>query len=192
MNIDKQEIKKSNIYTKKGDNGCSSLYNNEKRDKDDIIFEALGTLDELNATIGIIREYIKNLEDIDNFLIIIQRNIFDIGAAVATPRTSSNENKIEKTRFNKENIEILEKNIDKLDSELTPLTRFILPSGGLSSSFTHLARTICRRSERIIVSLYKNEDIEQEILKYLNRLSDYLFVLARWLAYKNKKEELYY
>jgi len=175
------KIKKSYLYTKTGDDGTSSLYSGERRSKSDIVFEALGTIDELNSFIGLSIEFCKN-QELTEQLRIIQHLLFKIGAHIATPRDSNSEKKIELTQFNPNYITDLEQWIDHLDSQLSPLTHFILPGGGLFSSHLHVARTICRRAERLLILLAKTQQIDNSINIYINRLSDYLFVCARYLS----------
>ena len=190
--MNKRKIK---VYTKTGDKGTSSLYNLERRTKDDPIFEALGDTDELNAAIGIAREFcIQSNNGLNKKLIEIQSRLMDIGSAIATPISSnkSNESKIKHVEFDTENITNLEEWIDELDESLPALRNFILPSGGLSSSHLHLARAICRRCERHVVPLKNNNDITDSVSIYLNRLSDFLFVAARYAAQYDKQSEIVY
>lgn len=169
------------VYTKTGDKGTTSLYGGTKVSKGDIRIEAYGTVDELNSAIGLIRNgEIKNMY-IDQ-LIAIQKNLFHLGAELATPLDkqflANGKSRLPKIIIEKD-IEELENWIDQMEEELPPLTHFILPGGNLCASHAHLSRCICRRAERITVVLGENEEIRAEVLKYLNRLSDYLFVLAR-------------
>jgi len=185
------DYKRSKIYTKTGDKGTSSLYNGERRNKDDLVFEALGAIDELNAALGVAREYCTIQDNgIDSYINEIQSRLFDVGSSIATPRTNSPAIKLAKTSFDEENVTTLEKWIDTIDANLPPLKNFILPSGGLASSHLHVARTICRRAERRVVSLSRaEEEVEESICKYLNRLSDFLFVAARLSSMKEGKPE---
>lgn len=162
-------MRKSTIYTKTGDDGKSSLLFGERRSKSDKIFEVLGDLDELSAHIGLVCEYLNNRRSIEEFLKDIQSRLLDIGADLAGLPC-----------FNPENIGILEKEIDSIDLELPILKNFILPGGGLASSHAHLARSVCRRFERHLVRT--SDERFKDILIYINRLSDYLFVLARYMS----------
>lgn len=162
-------MRKSTIYTKTGDDGKSCLLFGERKYKYDETFEALGDLDELSAIIGLVCEYLNNRRSIEEFLKDIQSRLLDIGADLAGLPC-----------FNPENITILENEIDTLDIELPPLKNFILPGGGLASSHAHLARAICRRFERHLVKI--NNENFKHIIVYINRLSDYLFVLARYMS----------
>ncbi len=165
------------IYTKKGDSGMTSLFGGMRLSKSDIRIEAYGTIDELNSFIGLLIAEIIN-DDINNKLLRIQKRLFDIGAILAT-----NPDKPELIRpFNENEITFLEEEIDSMESELEPLKNFILPSGSKIISLTHIARTVCRRAERRIVAIPDEEKRYILIIKYINRLSDYLFVLSRKLA----------
>ena len=183
------------IYTKTGDKGTSSLYNLERRPKDDAIFEALGDTDELSASIGIAREYCTECDNgLNAKLVEIQSRLIDIGSAIATPMSSekSNESKRQRVAFDEHNALDLESWIDELDATLPALRNFILPSGGHSSSHLHLARAICRRCERRIVALRRNGDVSDAVSIYMNRLSDFLFVAARFAAQHEQKQEIVY
>eukprot|EP00981_Chlorochromonas_danica_P008185 scaffold2042_cov175-Ochromonas_danica.AAC.7 len=177
--------RKSPIYTRTGDKGIG-----ERRPKSDLIFHALGNQDELNASIGIAIEHcLEKNNNLSEMLIEIQSRLFDLGAAVATPLTCGNEKKVNYTRFPAEFTNQLEQWIDEIDSQLVPLNYFILPSGGLSSAHLHLSRTICRRAERSVVELIEDNIVDAEVGRYLNRLSDFLFVAARKAAAHEDKKE---
>ncbi|MFA6916722.1 MAG: cob(I)yrinic acid a,c-diamide adenosyltransferase [Parachlamydiales bacterium] len=170
------------IYTKTGDAGETSLFTGKRVSKADAFIAALGAIDECNSAIGLsIAAFPKDIsfDSLREELIIIQHALFDVGAAVATPRTQAVESKLQKTRFDTEATNFLESWIDKHEHELPKLKAFILPGGHPAGATLHLARTICRRAERHAVPLYQNADITEEVLIYLNRLSDYLFVAAR-------------
>lgn len=182
--------KKSSIYTRTGDSGTTSLYNGERRPKTDLIFHALGNVDELNAALGISKEYCLQVQNgIDEKIIEIQSRLFDLGAAIATPINNSSEEKLKYTEFPAKHTKILESWIDQYDSNLPPLKNFILPSGGFSSTHLNMARAVCRRAERSTVILLEEGLIDKEVSKYLNRLSDFLFVAARYSAFKEGKQE---
>ncbi|MGB6083284.1 cob(I)yrinic acid a,c-diamide adenosyltransferase [Moheibacter sp.] len=180
------------VYTKTGDKGTTSLYGGVKVSKNHIRIDAYGTVDELNSAIGLIRSSeIKS--DSKNQLIQIQKNLFHVGAELATPPEklflANGKSRLPKL-IEEADIEELEIWIDRMEEELPPLMHFILPGGNLASSHTHLCRCICRRGERITVALREVEETREEILKYLNRLSDYLFVLARKIAQDAGHEEI--
>ena len=184
--------KKSMLYTRTGDQGMSSLYNGERRAKTDPIFDALGEQDELCAAIGIAREYCHISQNgLSPMLIDIQSRLFDLGACVATPRNDkSSPDKIVYTTFSARHTEQLEAWIDALDAEMNPLTTFIIPSGGLSSTHLHMARVVCRRAERAVFPLVMLGQIDQEVGRYLNRLSDLLFAAARVAASREGHAEI--
>ncbi|XP_023244654.1 cob(I)yrinic acid a,c-diamide adenosyltransferase, mitochondrial-like [Centruroides sculpturatus] len=176
-------IQASLIITKTGDKGTSLTFTGERRQKDDDIFEALGTLDELSCAIGIAREYLTESSNIiETELIKVQCTLQDLASSVATPKSTARTAHLERTEFDKELIQELEQWIDTHTEHLPPLKNFILPSGGKASSYLHMARSICRRAERRIIPLYKCEEIDGALLKYINRLSDYLFTVARFAA----------
>ena len=181
-------VKLDKIYTKGGDDGYTSIVGGKRVKKSSIIIEAISNVDELNATLGLIINY--SISKQKKILQNIQNDLFDMGADLATP-FNKKKNTI---RLSISQTVYLEKEIDKINAKLKPLTSFILPGGSKISSLYHLARTICRRCEISIVKLSEKTKINLEILKYINRLSDLLFVLARqtnkkvvlWNPLKNK------
>ena len=188
---DTKKRKKSTLYTKTGDKGNSSLYNGERRPKTDVVFEVLGNQDELCAILGIARHYCEiNDNGLHEIIAEIQSRLFDLGAAVATPVQTSSEDKKNYTTFSPLFTAQLEAHIDHLDSLLPPLNQFRIPSGGLSSVHLNHARTVCRRAERSVVPLVAAEQVDLEVGRYLNRLSDFLFAAARTAAHREGKEEL--
>jgi cob(I)alamin adenosyltransferase len=190
------QIKKSSIYTRTGDKGQTSLYNGQRRTKADIIFEAVGTVDELTVAIGKCYLHIDDwIIDIKEMLIAIQGRLMDIGSSLATPRdTTSSASKLKRVQFPSTALEILEKEIDRLDSKLPTLKNFILPSGCALACELHTCRIICRRTERLVVAIYNEnpDSIEEPIMSYLNRLSDYFFVAARYANHVAGEEEIIY
>lgn len=163
------------IYTKTGDKGTTSLFGGKRVSKDSLRIDAYGTVDELNAAIGVaITECVSDL--VQETLRKIQNDLFVAGGDLAAPNEN---NKINIPRLNEKMVEYLESKIDQFDLELEELKRFILPGGTKGSAHLHFARTVCRRAERKVVELDEREQINKEIVKYLNRLSDLLFVLAR-------------
>ena len=155
----------------------------------DKTFEALGNQDELNAVLGIAREYCSlSNNGIEPMLMEIQCRLFDIGSAIATPPSSSTQKK-EYTKFNDKYVSVLEKWIDEMDAALPPLSNFVIPSGGFSATHLNLARTVCRRTERSVVSLVQAGEVDQQVGVYLNRLSDFLFVAARTAAAREGQTE---
>lgn len=180
------------IYTKTGDKGQTSLFGGTRVSKNHIRIEAYGTVDELNSWIGLIRDQEMN-EDYKNLLIEIQDRLFTIGALLAAdPEKSKNTQGNEKFNLPKvteEDITLLENAIDKMEESLEPLKSFVLPGGHTTVSYCHIARCVCRRAERLSVSLDEQQPIEEIIIKYLNRLSDYLFTLSRKLSSDLKAKE---
>ena len=164
------------IYTKTGDQGDTSLFAGGRVSKEAPRVEAYGTVDELNACLGMICAQLSDGEVLD-CLRRIQMELFDVGSDLATPTTAITRKPIPRIRA--EQTLRLEQWIDRYEKELSPLTRFILPSGSLAGATLHFARTVCRRAERRVVALSKVETINLELIRYLNRLSDLLFVLAR-------------
>ncbi len=170
------------IYTRTGDKGKTSLFTGQRVSKDNPFVASLGTVDECNCAIGaalsqlpLEAKYAPYREQLE----IIQHALFDLGAALATPLTTAEKSKLQKTRFDKEEVELLEKWMDQIEEQLEPLKTFILPGGHPAGAMLHLARSICRRAERLIIPIYQNEEVPEAILIYLNRLSDYLFMVSR-------------
>lgn len=186
------------IYTKTGDQGSSSLFTGERRLKSDIVFDILGDVDELNSNIGMCRELLKDSWQQDNFEIIgemlgkVQCSLLDIGSCVATPLSSSTEKLQERTKFDPDLVVELEQWIDKYTKDLPELKNFILPSGGKSSCSLHICRSICRRTERKASILRIEKNIDSAVSSYLNRLSDFLFTLARYAATMEGQTETIY
>ncbi|XP_005722271.1 corrinoid adenosyltransferase MMAB [Pundamilia nyererei] len=181
------------IYTKTGDKGFSSTFTGERRPKEDHIFEALGNTDELSSAIGLAREFcLDKRHTFTHQLDKIQCVLQDVGANIATPRSSARESHIKRTKFIAQPIVDLETWIDEFTEELPPLTSFILPSGGKSSAALHLARTVCRRAERSVAPIVRSGEADPDVAKFLNRLSDYLFTVARYASMKEGSEEKIY
>ena len=169
------------IYTRKGDEGYTSLRDN-LISKDDLLLEALGTLDELNSCIGLVISFHVSQKEIEEAFTQIQHDLFDMGGEFHVP---------EHCVISKEHVSRLEQLIDTWNKTLPPLKEFLLPRGNPSSAACHVARTVCRRSERNVVRLHRQVPLDNpQILRYLNRLSDVLFVAARLLAREAHEEEL--
>ncbi len=166
------------IYTKTGDDGTTALGSGERRPKYDLRIAAYGTVDETNAAIGVVRVHLKDSPEMDAMLGRIQNDLFDLGADLAVPQRDG---KAERLRVLASQVERLERDIDKLNEELSPLTSFVLPGGTPAAAYLHLARTICRRAERIMVELAgkPEEPVSDAAIQYMNRLSDFLFVASR-------------
>ncbi len=164
------------IYTRTGDDGSTGLVGGTRVKKYDLRLEAYGTIDELNSYIGLIRS-LQTDENADRILEKIQNKLFVIGANLATEESIASVNK--QLPCSKEDIALLERSMDQMTAELPELRNFILPGGCQASSVCHVARTVCRRAERRIVELAEKTEVEQNLIKFVNRLSDYLFVLSR-------------
>ena len=174
------------IYTKTGDKGQTSLIGGTKVSKGHLKIESYGTVDELNSFIGVIRD---SFTDADTNILLerTQNNLFNIGAQLATVAGTTNSYV---PKVTEEEIESLEKAIDKMDESLTALRNFILPGGHIANSYAHVARCVCRRAERCVVRLTEEEEVDPLIIKYMNRLSDYLFALARFISHRNGSREV--
>ncbi|HET7630921.1 MAG TPA: cob(I)yrinic acid a,c-diamide adenosyltransferase [Gemmatimonadaceae bacterium] len=166
------------IYTRTGDTGDTALFGGARTSKHDPRVEAYGDVDELNAVLGLARAS-EPMPRIDEVLVPIQRDLFSIGALLATPDREKMKHHLEKARIDGERIAELERAIDEADTELEPLKAFILPGGTHKAAALHLARTVCRRAERHVVALRPAVDVPDLAIVYLNRLSDLLFTLAR-------------
>ncbi|CAL2037351.1 unnamed protein product [Caenorhabditis brenneri] len=178
-----------------GDSGQSSLYNLERRWKDDDTFNALGTTDELSSFLGVCGVSAQNdgsMGDVVETLTRLQCCLQDVGAHLATPPKNSSERKQKKTAFDVAMVEWINAEIDRYGDDLPPIRQFILSGGGMTSAQLQYARAICRRAERSIVPLMRDEDVDPMALKFLNRMSDLLFVLGRTACMRSKKEELTY
>ena len=177
-------IKLTKIYTRTGDKGKTSLGDGTRVSKEDFRVDAYGTIDEANSVIGLARTRTKNAELIllDNILATIQNELFDLGAELSIPPSKENNLLIEKTKITNSQIDRIETEIDQLNVNLKDLDSFVLPGGTLASSYLHLARTIVRKSERLMVKMNSQNkgSISDTALKYINRLSDLLFVAARY------------
>lgn len=174
------------IYTKTGDQGITSLLGGVRVPKSDLRIDAYGTVDELNCYVGLLRDQVVN-EDRSEFLKSIQDRLFTLGADLATV---PGKDKVKKPDLHDEDILELEQAMDVMEAQLPALTAFILPGGHQSVSFCHIARTVCRRAERIVVELASYEQVNELVIKYLNRLSDYFFVLGRKMAVELEVEEV--
>lgn len=167
------------IYTKKGDRGETSLLGGTRVPKHHIRIEGYGTIDELNSFIGHIRDF--DIEGkMSQTLLEIQSTLFTVGASLAT---DSGKEKVKKPDLTRADIEMLEKEIDRYDQELSPLKYFVLPGGHPAVSMCHVARCVCRRAERLVTKIAENDLVDEIVIEYLNRLSDYLFVCARKAAF---------
>lgn len=181
------------IYTKTGDKGTTALFGGTRVPKHHLRIESYGTVDELNSYIGAVRDQ-KVSEDIKVSLLKIQHDLFTLGAMLATPpekeTLKSGKDRLNIPKVNLDSISFLEHKIDEMNEELPPMTHFVLPGGHPTVSFCHIARCVCRRAERLATALSEESEIQPDVLKYLNRLSDYLFVLARKLTKDLQAQEI--
>ena len=173
------------IYTKTGDNGTTALFGGTRVSKADLRIETYGTVDELNSFLGLVRDQEINHKRKDE-LVEIQDRLFTIGSLLATEPGNT---KVKIPRLKEEDVTFLEMKIDAMDAELPPMRSFVLPGGHPSVSYCHVTRTVCRRAERICIALSQTEEVDPLVIKYLNRLSDYLFVLSRKMAHELNAEE---
>lgn len=181
------------VYTKTGDKGTTALFGGTRVPKHHIRIESYGTVDELNSYIGLIRDQEIN-PDYKQILTHIQDRLFTIGAILATPPEKevlkNGEKRLQIPGIIEVNIELLEAEIDAMQIELPIMTHFVLPGGHTTVSYCHIARCICRRAERLVVQLNETEPVDSLVMAYLNRLSDYLFVLARKLSQDLQADEV--
>ena len=185
-------VKLNKIYTKTGDDGTTGLATGPRRLKSDLRVEAYGTIDETNSFIGLARQHTQELAGLDAMLMRIQNDLFDLGADLSTPDTGETL-AYEPLRIIAAQVTRLEAEIDELNGDLDPLRSFVLPGGSSAAATLHMARTVARRAERLMVDLARidGEIVSGEALAYVNRLSDFLFVAARWTNGKGKSDVLW-
>ena len=185
-------IRITRVYTRSGDQGETGLVGGKRVAKDNLRIEAYGTLDELNSVVGLARVFNSEgaaspaRDQLDDILKRIQNEIFDLGSELATPADAAYEGMF---RVGENDVTALERLMDQCQEELEPLSSFILPGGSKVSAFLHQARTVCRRAERIVLRLGREEEIGPWPMRYLNRLSDLFFVLSRWIGKKDGSPE---
>lgn len=173
------------IYTKTGDQGTTSLFGGKRVSKADLRIDTYGTVDELNSWMGVLRDQEVNTSRKD-ILLAIQDRLFVVGSILATEPGNT---RVKIPALMEDDVLHLERHIDEMDSRLPAMRSFVLPGGHPSVSFGHVARTVCRRAERLVIALHQSEPVNPLVLKYMNRLSDYLFVLTREMAQELKVEE---
>jgi cob(I)alamin adenosyltransferase len=173
------------IYTKTGDKGTTALFGGKRVSKADLRIETYGTVDELNSCIGLLRDQAVNANR-KNILVEIQDRLFTVGSILATEPGNT---KVKVPSLIESDVTFLEKEIDGMEELLPPMKSFVLPGGHQSVSFCHVARTVCRRAERLVIALDSQEKIDPLVIQYLNRLSDYLFVLSRKMTSELGSEE---
>ena len=181
------------VYTKTGDTGTTALFGGTRVPKHHIRIESYGTVDELNSHIGLIRD--QDMSDLyKNVLIEVQDRLFTVGAILATPpekeTLKNGQPRLQNLGIVESDVEFLENEIDTMEEALPPMTHFVLPGGHTTVSYCHIARCVCRRAERLAVHLNDIEPTDERVIKYLNRLSDYLFVLARKLSHDLNADEV--
>jgi cob(I)alamin adenosyltransferase len=185
-------IRITRVYTRSGDSGDTGLVGGKRVPKDARRIEAYGTVDELNACVGLARVFNAETasgsarDRLESILKRVQNELFDLGSELATPPEAIYEGMF---RLGRDEVKALEHLMDECQQDLEPLNSFILPGGGRVSAFLHQCRTVCRRAERLVLRLSREEDIGAEPLRYLNRLSDLFFVLSRWIAKQSGEPE---
>lgn len=182
-------MKKSLLYTRTGDGGTTSLVGGTRVSKTDARLEAYGTVDELNAQLGLLITYVADAHDA-SFLLQVQHQLFTVGSNLATDQSKVALK--EASVVTPESVKALEQEIDVIDSLLPPQRAFILPGGSRGSAVCHVCRTVCRRAERRILALAAEVEVAADLLAYMNRLSDYLFVLSRKINLDVEKEEIFW
>lgn len=176
------------VYTKTGDKGSTGLIGGTRVPKDHIRIEAYGTVDELNSFLGLVTDTLGDAE-VNEWILEIQDRLFTVGSSLATD--PAKDAKMKLPDLHETDITWLEQRIDQMDDSLPPMKSFILPGGHVAASHAHVARCVCRRAERLCVHMQHQEEFVAEVvLKYLNRLSDFLFVLARYIVHKNGGKEI--
>lgn len=185
-------VKLNKIYTRTGDDGTTGLVAGPRRKKHDLRVESYGEVDEANSCIGLARQHLADHATLDRMLMRIQNDLFDLGADLATPDTGRKP-EYEPLRIVQAQVDRLEQEIDRLNADLEPLRSFVLPGGTPASAALHLARTVARRAERRIVALQDSEGeaVSEAAVAYINRLSDFLFVAARWVNDKGRTDILW-
>ena len=173
------------IYTRKGDSGHTSLFDGDIVYKHNLSVDAYGTIDELNSFLGLLKDYIKD-DKIKDILNKIQIKLFSIGSILASGK---NKNISGKVKIEQKDVEYIELEIDRLNKDLPELKNFVIPGGHKTSSYSHVCRSICRRAERKISELNNKSSVDSNILAYVNRLSDFFFVLSRFLKYSDNVSE---
>jgi cob(I)alamin adenosyltransferase len=187
-------IRLTRIYTRTGDKGTTALVGGKRVPKESLRLEAYGTIDELNSIVGIVRTYLPNFragfggdfEWYSEALRRIQNELFDVGSELATPPDGEYEGM---HKMSEGETKLLEEEMDRMEKELEPLKSFTLPGGGVLNAFLHQARTVCRRAERVCWRLKREEEINDQLIIYINRLSDHFFVQSRWVAKRLNEPE---
>lgn len=179
--FDKPKLAINRVYTKRGDDGQTSLAGGQRLSKSDLRIEAYGTVDELNSFIGLARESARDLPELHGILGRVQHELFNLGSQLATLPEDIHP---KQARITSADSEQLEREIDRMNEGLPPLRSFVLPGGSRLNAELHICRTVCRRAERVCVALAAQAEVDPAGLKYLNRLSDALFVWSRWASHR--------
>ena len=185
-------VKLNKIYTRTGDDGTTGLVAGPRRKKHDLRVDSYGEVDEVNSCLGLVRQHLADHPALDGMVLRIQNDLFDLGADLATPETGTKPD-YEPLRIVQAQVDRLETEIDLLNADLAPLRSFVLPGGTPAAAALHLARTVARRAERRIVALQgtEGEAVSNAAVAYINRLSDFLFVAARWVNDKGRTDILW-
>ena len=187
-------IRLTRIYTRTGDKGTTALVGGKRVPKESGRLESYGTVDELNSIVGIVRTYLMDYKDrlgddyqwYSEMLRRIQNELFDVGSELATPPDGEYEGM---HKMGEGEVKLLEEEMDRMEKVLEPLKSFTLPGGGVLNAFLHQARTVCRRAERVLWAVKREEDIADQVIIYINRLSDHFFVQSRWIAKRLNEPE---
>jgi cob(I)alamin adenosyltransferase len=179
--FEKPRLAINRVYTRRGDTGQTSLVGGQRLPKNDLRIEAYGTVDELNSFIGLARDSARELPELDRILLRVQHELFNLGSILATLPADVHP---KQARITTADSEQLEREIDRMNEALPPLRSFVLPGGSRLNAELHICRTICRRAERVSVALAAQTEVDEASLKYLNRLSDALFVWSRWASHQ--------
>jgi cob(I)alamin adenosyltransferase len=179
--FDKPRLAITRVYTRRGDTGQTRLAGGQRLPKNDARIEAYGTVDELNSFIGLARESARELSELHRILGRVQHELFNLGSILATMPGDVHP---KQARITAADSEQLEREIDQMNEELPPLRSFVLPGGSRLNAELHICRTVCRRAERVCVTLAQSTELDEAILQYLNRLSDALFVWSRWASHR--------
>lgn len=182
-------MKKSLVYTRTGDRGQTSLVDGSRVSKANPRLEAYGTVDELNSNLGVLRSLMENRQDKD-FVLKIQNCLFSLGGYLATDQNVKDLNVA--CVVTEQMVENLEREIDRIDETLPKLKSFVIPGGTMAASYCHVCRTVCRRVERLVIHLAENVEVDDVVLSYINRLSDYLFVLSRKINVESENSEIFW
>jgi cob(I)alamin adenosyltransferase len=185
-------VRLNKIYTRTGDDGSTGLGNGKRVAKHDLRVASYGTVDEANACLGMARQHTAQYPELDAMLMRIQNDLFDLGADLCTPDVGE-PLPYEPLRVVQEQVDRLEREIDQLNADLEPLRSFVLPGGSAASAYLHLARTVSRRAERLMTELitHPGERVTTSAMRYINRLSDFLFVAGRWVNDKGRADVLW-